>query len=80
MIENPYQGIYYLSGNEILFPTQIIVTRELLSESHTCLRVLTQKLQAGDIHRFFNLMKNLESQQEHAFAASILEVFAAANR
>ncbi len=80
VIENPYQGIYYLSGNEILFPTQIIVIRELFNESHTCLRVLTQKPQAGDINRFLNLMKSLEGKEDHAFAASILEVFAAANR
>lgn len=80
VIENPYRGIYYLGGKEILFPAQIIVTRELAEENHAFLRVLTEKPQEKDISRFLDVIRNLDGKADRESAKSILEVFTAANR
>lgn len=78
-IKNVQPGIYYLSGNKILFPTQIIVIKELQEKSHAYLRVLTQKPKKGDVNRFLELYKNLSGKAEREYAESILEVFTEAN-
>lgn len=46
-IRNIHPGIYYLSGHKILFPTQIIVIKELKEQNHAYLRILTQKPKKG---------------------------------
>ena len=79
-VENPYEGIYYLSGNEILFPTQIIVTKELAEKNHAFLRVLTEQPQKQDINRFLKIFNSLNGKADKEFAESILDVFATANR
>lgn len=78
-IKNVQPGIYYLSGNKILFPTQIIVIKELQEKNHAYLRVLTQKPKKGDVNRFLELYKNLSGKAEREYAESILEVFTEAN-
>lgn len=78
-MENPYEGIYYLSGNEILFPTQIIVTKELAEKNHAFLRVLTEQPQKQDVSRFLKIFNSLDGKADKEFAESILDVFAAAN-
>ena len=40
---NPYRGIYYIEGM-VLFPTQIVVTRELNKASHIWLRALSDRM------------------------------------
>lgn len=80
MIKNDTPGIYYLSGSEILFPTQIIVISELTEENHAYLRILTKKPQKRDVNRFLKLYQNLSEKAAQEFAESILEVFTEANR
>ncbi len=79
-VGNPYAGIYYLDGKETLFPTQVIVLRELAEENHAFLRVLTEKPQKKDINRFLKIFKEMDGKADRAFAESILEVLTAANR
>lgn len=42
VISTPYRGIYYIEG-KVLFPTQIIVTRELDEVSHMWLGSLSER-------------------------------------
>lgn len=78
-VENPYGGIYYILG-EVLFPTQIIVTKELVGEPHTWLKALTDKMEIGDMHRLLKDTSRLEGKLDKEFADSILEVCLRANR
>ena len=80
VIKNVQPGIYYLSGEKILFPTQIIVIKELPEENHAYLRVLTRKPRKSDVSRFLRLYKNLSEKAEREYAESIMEVFTEANR
>jgi len=78
-IRNVRQGIYCLSGDKVLFPTQVIVIKELAEENHAYLRILTQKPKKEDVSRFLELYKNLSGKAEREYAESILEVFTEAN-
>ncbi len=79
-IRNVRPGIYYLSGDRILFPTQIVVTKELAEEDHAYLRILTRKPKRDDVNRFLELYGNLSGKAEREYAESILDVFAEANK
>ena len=65
-IRETYPGIYYLEGMKILFPTQVVVIKELEEVEHAYLRFLT--------------FKSLSGKAEREYAASIPEVFTEANR
>ena len=43
-LENPYKGIYYVM-NGALFPTQIVVTKELNHQEHIWMTALTDEMQ-----------------------------------
>ena len=45
---NPYAGIYYILDT-VLFPTQIIVGKELNRKSHTWLSALSDKMQKQEM-------------------------------
>ena len=47
-MENLYRGIYYVQ-DAVLFPTQIIVAKELDRESHTWLKALSNKMEKQDM-------------------------------
>ncbi len=79
VIRNVRPGIYYLSGDKILFPTQVIVIRELTEEDHACLRILTKKPKRDDVSRFLELYRSLSGKAEREYAESILDVFTEAN-
>ena len=78
MVENPFDGIYYIL-NEILFPTQIIVTKELDGEQHTWLKSLTDKIEENDMRRLLMDTSHLKEKQDKEFADSVLEVCFRAN-
>ncbi len=79
VIRNVRPGIYYLSGDKVLFPTQVIVMKELAEENHAYLRVLTRKPKKDDVSRFLELYKGLSGKAEREHAESILDVFTEAN-
>ncbi len=47
-VDNPHDGIYYVLDG-VLFPTQIIVTKELDKRNHTWLKALSGKMQKQDM-------------------------------
>ncbi|MEH2959958.1 hypothetical protein [Candidatus Merdisoma sp. JLR.KK006] len=47
-VSNPYVGIYYIL-DAVLFPTQIIVGRELNQKNHTWIKALSNKVQKQEM-------------------------------
>ncbi len=78
-IANPHKGIYDIKGR-ILFPTQIVVTRELDKKDHIWLSSLSAKLKKQDMKELFNRVHQLDSRFDQELADSILKVSIRANR
>lgn len=76
---NPEGGIYYVEG-EVLFPTQIIVTKELDIEKHTWLRVLSENVEEKDVIRLLDRIKGLTKKDDKDMADSVLWVMMEANQ
>ncbi len=79
-VEETGNGIYRLSGKRILFPTQVVVIRELPEETHASLRVLARKPRREDVGRFLGIMRKLTGKAEREYAQSVLEVVLSADR
>lgn len=78
-MSNPYKGIYYIEGN-VLFPTQIIVTKELNTETHIWLKTLSEKLEKEDIWKLLDGINQLTERMDRELADSVLEVSIGANK
>lgn len=78
-ITNPYRGIYYVQG-AVLFPTQIIVTRELEQEAHVWLRALSDRIEKRDMTKLLESISKLTKKSDRELADSVLEVSVQANK
>ena len=78
MVSNPYSGIYYINA-KVLFPTQIIVTKELIRDDHIWLRSLSEKLAKNDMKELIKQISHITQKQDREFADSVLEVSMALN-
>lgn len=78
-VEPKYKGIYYIR-NQMLFPIQIIVTKELEKETHIWLRALTDQMEEQEMRKLIEQIQRLKRKQEREFADSILEVSIKANK
>ena len=74
----PYRGIYYIEG-AVLFPTQIIVTRELESDAHIWLKALSDRIEKQDMEELLKRISLLTEQGDREMADSVLEVSAQVN-
>lgn len=79
LLTNPYRGIYYVEGM-VLFPTQIIVTKELEEEAHIWLRALSDKMGKQDMTKLLESISRLTQKEDRELADSVLEVSVRANR
>lgn len=77
-ITNPYSGIYYVMDS-ILFPTQIIVGRELDKKSHVWLRALSDQMQEQEMKELLEKIEKLRLKLDKELADSVLEVSIRAN-
>lgn len=77
-ISSPCHGIYYISG-KVLFPAQIIVSKELEPESHIWLKSLSGQLEKYDMQTLLRQIQSLDGKQNREFADSVLEVVMKAN-
>lgn len=77
-VEEVTKGIYYVSGNT-MFLTQIVVTSQL-TEEHTWLRVLTDRIEEQDVINFSREGKKLTTQGEKYNIDAIYQVSVKANR
>lgn len=78
-ITNPYGGVYYVRGT-VLFPTQIIVTKELETDAHIWLKALSDKIGKRDMAELLKRISQLTEQGDRELADSVLEVSAQVNR
>lgn len=79
LMSNPYKGIYYIEG-KVLFPTQIVVTRELDEGSHIWLKALSERLEKEDIRNLLEGVNRLTEKIDKELADSVLEVSIGANK
>ncbi len=78
-VSSPYPGIYYIEGN-VLFPTQIVVTKELEEESHIWLGALSERMKKQSMARLLKSVESLTEKADKEFADSVLEVSIGANK
>lgn len=78
-ITNQIKGIYNIKGN-VLFPLQIIVTKELDKQAHTWLRALSKNLRKEDVRNLLQLVQRLSEEADKELADSILTVSLTANK
>ena len=71
-LSNPYRGIYYVEGM-VLFPSWIIVTKELDWESHIWLKSLSRKLKKQDMKYFLEHVGQLNGKLDKELTSSVLE-------
>lgn len=78
-VSNPYRGIYYIEDH-VLFPTQIVVTKELDFEAHVWLGALSGKLGKREMKEVLENVRRLSGKEERELADSVLEVSTSVNR
>lgn len=78
-VTNPYMGIYYILDG-VLFPTQIIVGKELKPGSHIWLRALSDRVQKQEMEELLEKIHSITRKFDRALADSVLEVSVSANR
>lgn len=78
-VSNPYVGIYYIL-DAVLFPTQIIVGRELNQKNHTWIKALSNKVQKQEMRELLERVYNLTEKFDKELADSVLEVSIRANK
>ncbi len=78
-ITNPFQGIYYIQERH-LFPTQIIVIKELNREIHTWLKSLSKTLEKDQFRNLLECIDKLKEKGDKELADAVLEVSIRANQ
>ncbi len=78
LVSKPYRGIYYIEG-KVLFPTQIVVTREIGEDKHIWLRALSEKINIQEMESLVKKVRELEGKFNRELADSVLEVSIQAN-
>lgn len=78
-VTTPYGGIYYIT-DAVLFPTQIIVGKELGREGHIWLRALSDKVQKREMRELLEKVSGLTGKLDRELAESVLEVTVNANK
>ena len=76
---NPYRGIYYVHG-EVLFPTQIIVTKELDGENHKWLKAISGSLSKQQMRDLLDGASSFTQKIDQELVDSVLRVSIEANR
>ena len=79
-IEERYPGIYYISGKQALFDTQIVVTKQLEKETHRTLRVLSKHVQEEDVRAFVEKAGKMTEPGDRNNIDAVLHVSISANR
>ncbi|MBD5507067.1 MAG: hypothetical protein HDR05_03170 [Lachnospiraceae bacterium] len=77
-ITNPYLGIYYIK-KEGFFDTQIIVSKELRSESHIWLSSLQNNIEPQETIELLESYEDITTKAEREYADAVVEVVLEAN-
>ena len=78
-VMNPYKGMYYVM-DAVLFPTQIIVTKELNLEEHVWLKALSGGMQKQQMRNLLETIEKLDLRFDRELADSVLQVSISANK
>ena len=78
-ITNPYGGIYYVR-DAVLFPTQIIVSKELETDTHIWLKALSDRVGKQDMAKLLERISQLTEKGDRELADSVLDVSVQVNR
>ena len=76
---NPYKGIYYVQDT-VLFPTQIIVTKELNGEAHIWLKALSGEMHKDQMRKLLEKIEKLKMEFDRELADSVLQMSIGANK
>lgn len=79
-IREQYPGIYYISGKQALFDTQIVVTKQLDKETHRTLRVLSKHVREEDIRAFVERAAKISEPGDRNNVDAVLQVSVSANK
>ena len=74
-----HPGVYDVQGVG-LFPTQVIVTKRLTSETHSVIRVLTTNITNEDVKAFLIKTREMTNQGDKARVDAVLQVSVSANK
>lgn len=78
-VKKAYKGIYYVLDS-VLFPTQVIVTKELEPGEHIWLKSLSSQLGVQEIRELLEWVEGLAEEGEKRLAEAVLEVSIRANQ
>ncbi len=78
-VTNPYAGIYHVLDS-VLFPTQIVIGKELEQKNHAWLRALSDRLQKQEMLELLERISRITQKFDRELADSVLEVSIRANR
>lgn len=76
---NPYKGIYHVTES-VLFPTQIIVTKELNPKEHIWLKALSGQMKKQQMRELLEKIEKLDLKFDRELADSVLQVSISANK
>ncbi len=72
-------GIYYISGERVLFATQIVVIGQLDKKTHCTLRILSKNAQEDDVKEFLQEAMQMVEQGDRNNIDAVLQVSVSAN-
>ena len=79
-IKERYPGIYYISGKQALFDTQVVVTKQLNRETHRTLRVLYKHVKEEDVRAFVEEAALISEPGDRNNVDAVLQVSVSANK
>lgn len=79
-IKEHYPGIYYISGKQALFDTQIVVTKQLDEQMHRTLRVLSKHVKEEDVRAFVEKAAQISEPGDRNNVDAVLQVSVSANK
>ena len=79
-IKERYSGIYYISGKQALFDTQVVVTKQLNRETHRTLRVLSKHVKEEDVRAFVEEAALISEPGDRNNVDAVLQVSVSANK
>ena len=80
ILNEMYPGVYYVSGEKILFPTQLVVSSRLNPNEHQWLMALTSRMNETAGERLVLSARDLTEKDDKLNADSILQLAMAENK
>ena len=79
-VTEKYPGIYYLSGPNVIFDAQVIVTKQLDGEKFPGLKILSDNASEVDIRKFIEQARKMKNPGDLRNIDAVLQVSVSANK